>query len=160
MLSSEDDGGNSGSVTPMISADSTRVETDERRRWWEFGLGRPTSEEGLEPDGDRLSEPNEKTELAESEVGRAFADIEPERECERPEVDVGDDGIVWEVPFVLRRKVNVSSWRKDKERMSEDGNSFEKERKTAERRLWTRTLFFSEMDSWSFKLTLARMAMI
>lgn len=94
MLSSEDDGGNSGSVTPMISADSTRVETDERRRWWEFGLGRPTSEEGLEPDGDRLSEPNEKTELAESEVGRAFADIEPERECERPEVDVGDDGIV------------------------------------------------------------------
>lgn len=61
---------------------------------------------------------------------------------------------------MLRRKVNVSSWRKDKERMSEDGNSFEKERKTAERRLWTRTLFFSEMDSWSFKLTLARMAMI
>jgi len=36
MLSSEVAGGKSGSDTPMSSADSRRVETEERRLWWEF----------------------------------------------------------------------------------------------------------------------------
>lgn len=36
MLSSEVEWGRSGRATPIISADSWRVETDERRRWWEF----------------------------------------------------------------------------------------------------------------------------
>lgn len=36
MLSSDVDEGNEGRVTPMISADSRRVETEERRLWWEL----------------------------------------------------------------------------------------------------------------------------
>lgn len=36
MLSSEVDGGRSGTDTPIISADSWRVETEDRRRWWEL----------------------------------------------------------------------------------------------------------------------------
>lgn len=37
-LESEFEGGSSGSETPMSSADSVRVETEERRRWCELRL--------------------------------------------------------------------------------------------------------------------------
>jgi len=36
-LSSDEDGGRVTTSTPIISADSTRVETEDRRRWCEVG---------------------------------------------------------------------------------------------------------------------------
>lgn len=51
MLSSEVDGGRSGRDTPINSADSRRVETEERRRWCELGrLGGAEPEPEPEPD--------------------------------------------------------------------------------------------------------------
>lgn len=41
MLSSELERGILGRETPIKSADSRRVETDERRRWWELRFAPP-----------------------------------------------------------------------------------------------------------------------
>ena len=41
MLSSELDRGMLGRETPIKSADSRRVDTEERRRWWELRLEPP-----------------------------------------------------------------------------------------------------------------------
>lgn len=41
MFSSAEDMEVLSADTPMISADSCRVDTDERRRWWELRFGFP-----------------------------------------------------------------------------------------------------------------------
>lgn len=41
----------SGADTPIISADSRLVDTDERRLWWEFGRERGVVPEGIKPNG-------------------------------------------------------------------------------------------------------------
>lgn len=55
MLSSEDDEDDSdGREKPMISADSRRVDTEERRLWWELRFEPPT--EGVGEVGGLLEE--------------------------------------------------------------------------------------------------------
>lgn len=85
MLSSDFDVGRSGTETPIISADSRRVDTEDLRRWWEVGrccFGGAAVDMSLVV----------LTQGAESEIGRF--DIEEreltevfrecERECVRP----------------------------------------------------------------------------
>ena len=68
----------SGSVRPMRSADSARVETDERRRWCEDGRDR-APDEGREPadmsDVVDVDAERERTELEEDEKERDVREL-------------------------------------------------------------------------------------
>jgi hypothetical protein len=83
MLSSDFVAGRLGTDTPIISADSRRVETDDLRRWWEFGrcLGGPR--EGVDMSFVDLTEVDEiecESEIFDTEE---IEGIELFRECER-----------------------------------------------------------------------------
>lgn len=78
-LSSDEDGGRATTSTPIISADSTRVETEDRRRWCEVGrdLG-PEVDIGRESLADEESDRVEIIEFVDVE-NASEEDVEPFR---------------------------------------------------------------------------------
>lgn len=85
MLSSGLEAGRLGTDTPISSADSRRVETDDLRRWCEFGrcLGGPEGHTDMS--FVELAEDEDESEVFDIEVIEVIEVFrECERECDRP----------------------------------------------------------------------------
>lgn len=87
---------------PIISADSARVETDERLRWCDVAFGRPTKDGGRESDEDIEERSIDRKPVL---IDRELEDdeTEPCRDCGCPNDGAGERGGVGAICIFVRR---------------------------------------------------------